>query len=63
MGHLALIRGLKGEDQPLKLVHGETGKIQDLRRASLEIDDPSHSHSGSLLSLEAQYTLNQDELY
>jgi hypothetical protein len=63
VGHGALERGLKGWDQRLKLVHGETGQIQDLRRAGLEIGEPSRAHSSGLLSLEAQYTLNRDELY
>jgi hypothetical protein len=62
VGHVALERGLKGWDQRLKLVHGETGQIQDLRRAGLEIGEPSRAHSCGLLSLEAQYTLNRDEL-
>jgi hypothetical protein len=39
-GHVALERGLKGWDHLLKLVHGETGQIQDLRRAGLEIGEP-----------------------
>jgi hypothetical protein len=62
VGHVALIRGLKGEDQLLQFVHGETGQIQDLRRAGLEIGEPSRAHSCGLLSLEAKYTLNRDEL-
>jgi hypothetical protein len=40
VGHVALIRGLEGENQRLKFVHGETGQIQDLRRAGLEINEP-----------------------
>ena len=62
VGHVALERGLKGWDQLLKFVHGETGQIQDLRRAGLEIGEPSRAHSCGLLSLEAQYTLNRDDL-
>jgi hypothetical protein len=62
VGHVALERGLKGWDQLLKLVHGETGQIHDLHRAGLEIGEPSRAHSSGLLSLEAQYTLNRDEL-
>jgi hypothetical protein len=63
VGHVALERGLKGWDQLLKLVYGETGQIQDLRRAGLEIGEPSCAHSCGLLSLETQYTLNRDDLY
>jgi hypothetical protein len=62
VGHVALKRGLKGWDQLPKLGHGETGQIQDLRRAGLEIGEPSRAHRCGLLSLETQYTLNRDEL-
>ena len=62
VGHVALEGGLKGWDQRLKFVHGETRQIQHLRRAGLEIGEPSRAHSCSLLSLEAQYTLNRDDL-
>jgi hypothetical protein len=40
VGHMSLERGLKGRDQLPKLVQGETGQIQDLRRAGLEIGEP-----------------------
>jgi hypothetical protein len=40
VGHMGLERGLKGRDQLPQLVHGETGQIQDLRRAGLEIGKP-----------------------
>jgi hypothetical protein len=62
VGHMRLERGLKGWDQALEFLHGETGPIQDLRRAGLEIGESSHAHRCGLLSLEAQYTLNRDEL-
>jgi hypothetical protein len=62
VGHVALERRLKAGDQRLKLVHGETGQSQDLRRAGLEIGEPSRAHNSGLLSLEAPYTLNRDEL-
>jgi hypothetical protein len=52
-GHVALIRGLKGKDQLLKFVHGETSQIQDLCRACLESGELSRAHSCGLLSLEA----------
>jgi len=37
VGHVALERGLKGWDQLLKLVEGQAGEIQELRRARLHI--------------------------
>jgi len=39
VGHMGLERGLKGQDQPPKFVSGETGQIQDLRGAGLEISE------------------------
>jgi len=33
-------RGLKGWDQALKLIEGETGQIEYLCRAGLEIGEP-----------------------
>jgi hypothetical protein len=53
VSHMSLERGLKGRDQLPKLVHGETGQIQDLRRALLEIGEPSRAHGGGLLSFKA----------
>jgi hypothetical protein len=50
VGHVGLERGLKGGEQWLKLVQGQTGQIQDLRRAGLEIGEPSRAHGGGLLS-------------
>jgi hypothetical protein len=61
-GHLSLEGGLKGRDQRLKLVYGETGQLEDLRGTALEIGKPSRAHGGSLLFLEAQYTTTRDEL-
>jgi hypothetical protein len=61
-GHLRLERGLKGRDQLLKLLHGETGQVQDRRGAGLEIGESSRAQGDGLLSSEAQYTLNRDEL-
>jgi hypothetical protein len=39
VGHMGLERGLKGRDQPPKLVEGEMGQIQDLRGPGLEIGE------------------------
>jgi hypothetical protein len=38
--HMGLERALKGRDQPLKLGQHETGQIQHLRGAGLEIGEP-----------------------
>jgi len=55
-------RGLKGRNQPLKLVEGQAGPIQELRGTGLYIEKPSAGHRGYLLFLEAQYTTNRDKL-
>jgi hypothetical protein len=39
VGHMGLERGLKGRDQLLKFVHGETGQIEHLCRAGLQIGE------------------------
>ena len=59
-GHMGFARGLKGWDQALKLIEGETGQIESLCRAGLEIGEPSRAHSCGLLSSEAQHTINRD---
>ena len=38
-GHMRLEGGLKGRDDLLKLVHRETGQIEHLRRAHLQIGE------------------------
>jgi hypothetical protein len=38
-GHMGLERGLKGRDQALKLIDGETGQIEHLCGAGLEIGE------------------------
>src|SRR5262245_50390991 len=55
-------RGLKGWHQLLKLVEGETGQIQELRGAELQIGEPYIGHSWCLLLVETQYTINRDKL-
>jgi hypothetical protein len=62
IGHMGLECGLKRRHQLPKLIRGETGQIQDLRRAGLQVGEPSRAHRYGLLSLEAQYPLNRDEL-
>ncbi len=39
-GHMGLECGIKGRDQLLQLCQRETGQIQDLRGAGLEIGEP-----------------------
>jgi hypothetical protein len=53
VGHMGLEGGLTWGDQRPQLVHGETGHIEHLCRAGLEIGEPSRSHGHGLLSLEA----------
>jgi len=60
VGHMGLERGLKGRHYLPKLVHRETGQIEHLCRAGLQIGAPSRAHGNGLLSLEAQYTINRD---
>ncbi len=50
VGHMSLEPGLKGRDQLPKLIDGETGQIQDLRGAGLEIGKPQTPHGCGLLS-------------
>src|SRR3989442_11525812 len=60
--HPCLERRLKGRDQLLKLVEGQAGEIQELRGARLQVGKPSMDHPWCLLSWEAQYTINRDNL-
>jgi hypothetical protein len=63
VSHMGLERGLKRRHQRLKLLHGETGHIEHLCGAALEIGKPSSSHGSGLRSSEAEHTINRDELY
>src|SRR5712691_4392243 len=60
--HMRLECGLEGRDQLLKLVEGQAGEIQELRRARLQIGKPDTGHGWCLLSWEAQYIINRDNL-
>src|SRR5262249_27129808 len=60
--HMRLEGGLEGRDQLLKLVEGQTGEIQELQRAGLYIGKPDTGHLWYLLSREAQYIINRDNL-
>jgi hypothetical protein len=62
LGHMRLERRLKGRDQLLNLLDGETGSIEHLCRAGLEIGEPQLPHGGGLLASEVQDTINRDEL-
>jgi hypothetical protein len=53
---------LEGRHQLLKLVKGQAGEIQELHRAELHIGKPYTGHVWCLLSWEAQYTINRDNL-
>jgi hypothetical protein len=55
-------RRLEGQDQLVKLVEGQAGKIQKLRGASLYIGKANTGYWWCLLSWEAQYTINRDNL-
>src|SRR2546426_10418925 len=61
-GHMHLKCRLKGRDQLLKLVEGQAGEIQELCGAGLQIGKPYTGHTWCLLSWEAQYTINRDNL-
>jgi hypothetical protein len=60
--HMGLKRGLKRRHQRPTLIHRETSHIEHRCQADLKIGEPSRSHGGGLLSLEAQDTINRDEL-
>ena len=59
-GHVGLERGFKGWNPLPKLRYGETGQVQDLSGAGLEVGKPSCSHGDGLLSAEAQDTTTRD---
>jgi hypothetical protein len=63
LGHLGLKCGLKRRDQAPQRIQGQTGQIQPLERAGLEVDESSIPHSCGLLSLEAQDIINRNKLY
>jgi hypothetical protein len=58
--HMGLVGGLNGWHQVPKLLQRETGQIEHLGQTGLEISEPSRSHGGGLLSLEAQDIINRD---
>src|SRR6266851_3749921 len=58
--HMGVERGLKGRDELLKLVEGQAGEIQELRRAGLHSGKSYTGHVWCLLSWEAQYATNRD---
>src|SRR6266568_8931391 len=60
--HPGLERRLKGRDQLLKLGEGQAGEIQELRRAGSHLGKSYIGHSCCLLSWEAQYIINRDNL-
>src|SRR5690242_8540526 len=42
--HMLLERRLEGRDQDLKLLQGQAGEVQELRRAGLHVSEPYSSH-------------------
>src|SRR5713101_2623803 len=60
--HMRVKRRLERRDQDLKLLESQAGEIQELRGAGLQIGEPYTGHGWCLLSWEAQYTINRDEL-
>ena len=61
--HVRLERDLKGWDELLKLVKGQTGQIEELHGAGLYVGELDTDHPGCLLSWETQYTtINRDKL-
>jgi len=60
--HMRLEGGLEGRDEEPKLVEGQTCEIQELRGAVLYIGKPHTGHLWCLLSWEAQYIINRDNL-
>jgi hypothetical protein len=63
VAHRRLERRFKGWDQRAQLLHGETGQIQDLHGAGLDLGTPSISPGDGLPSLEAKDTINRDQLF
>ena len=61
-GHRGLKGGLKRRDQAPKLIQGQTGQLQYLERAGLEVSESSIPHGGGLLSLEAKDIINRNNL-
>jgi hypothetical protein len=61
-GYMCVKRRLKGRDQLLKLVEGQAGHIQELRGAILHVGALEMRHGRCLLSWEAQYIINRDNL-
>src|SRR5262249_43958742 len=60
--HMRLERRLEGRDELLKLVEGQTGEIQEFRGTGLQIGELYMGHRWYLLSWEAQYIINRDNL-
>src|SRR5262249_19080338 len=60
--HMRVERRLEGREEQLKLVEGPTGEIQELHGTGLQIGELHMGHRWYLLSWEAQYTINRDNL-
>jgi hypothetical protein len=62
-GHMGLKGGRKRRDHAPQLIQGQTGRIQHLERAGLEVGESSIPPGGGLLSLEAKDIINRNNLY
>jgi hypothetical protein len=60
--HMRLEGGLEGRDHLVKRVKSQAREIQELCRARLHIGTPDTGQGSCLLSWEAQYTINRDNL-
>src|SRR5690242_19771074 len=54
--HMLLERRLEGRDQDLKLLQGQAGEVQELRRAELHVSEPNTGHGSCLLSRHGSIT-------
>ena len=59
---MRLKRRLKGRDELLKLAERQTRQIQELCRVGLHVGELDIAHLWCLLSWEAQYIINRDNL-
>jgi hypothetical protein len=63
LGPMGLACGRKRREQVPKRIQGQTGQIQHLERAGLQVGESSMPHGSGLLSSEAQHIINRNELY
>ena len=61
-GPMGLKGGRKRRDQAPTRIQGQTGHLQPLERAALEVGESSMPHGGGLLSLKAKDIINRNKL-